>query len=127
MQYERWERVAEEIKKELSSIIEYELKDPRLNAELISVVKVILSKDLKYAKAYVSIYDKNEENINSSFLALRNSIPFIRKEISKRLKLRYVPEIQFEMDYSIEYGARISKLIDEINKEKPLKGEDTID
>ncbi|AZT90189.1 30S ribosome-binding factor RbfA [Caldicellulosiruptor changbaiensis] len=115
MQFERADRVAEEIKKEISDIIQHELKDPRICAELISIVKVNMSKDLRYAKVFVSIFDKNKDNITSTMKALENAKPYIRREISRRINLRFSPEISFELDDSIEYGARISKILNQLN------------
>ncbi|MEZ0535801.1 30S ribosome-binding factor RbfA [Caldicellulosiruptoraceae bacterium PP1] len=131
MHFDRVDRVSEEVKKAISEIIQYELKDPRLNVGLISIVKVNLSKDLRYAKIYVSIFDNNPENIQSSLLALRNSVPYIRREIAKRIKLRYTSEITFELDDSIEYGARISEILNKLNIPKDNnsenRGEDSLD
>lgn len=115
MQFERADRVAEEIKKEISDIIQHELKDPRLCAELISVVKVNMSKDLRHAKVFVSIFDKNKENVESTMKALENAKPYIRREVSRRVSLRFSPEISFELDDSIEYGARISQILNQLN------------
>jgi len=115
MQFERADRVAEEIKKEISDIIQHELKDPRICAELISIVKVNMSRDLRHAKVFVSIFDKNKENITSTMKALENAKPYIRREISRRINLRFSPEILFELDDSIEYGARISQILHQLN------------
>ncbi|ACM60153.1 ribosome-binding factor A [Caldicellulosiruptor bescii] len=115
MQFERSDRVSEEIKKELSDIIQHDLKDPRLCAELISIVKVNMSKDLRHAKVYVSIFDKDKEKVETTMKALENAKPYIRREISRRISLRFTPEITFELDDSIEYGARISQILNQLN------------
>lgn len=125
MQFERADRVSEEVKKQISGIIQNELKDPRISADLISVIKVNMSKDLKYAKVFISIFDKDKEKIDKSYKALINSIPYIRREITKRLKLRVAPEITFELDDSIEYGARISQILEQLNIPKEENNEDT--
>jgi len=118
MQLERSDRVSEEIKKERSDIIQHELKDPRLCAELISIVKVSMSKDLRHAKVYVSIFDKDKEKVESTMKALEKAKPYIRREISRRISLRFTPEITFELDDSIEYGARISQILNQLNISK---------
>ncbi|ABP67654.1 ribosome-binding factor A [Caldicellulosiruptor saccharolyticus DSM 8903] len=127
MQFERADRVAEEIKKEISDIIQHELKDPRICAELISIVKVNMSKDLRHAKVFVSIFDKNRENITSTMKALENAKPYIRREISRRINLRFSPEISFELDDSIEYGARISQILNQLNIAKDEEEEKSQD
>lgn len=108
---DRISRISEEIKKEISSIIQNELKDPRL-PDLISVVSVNVTKDLRYAKVYISVFGGNEQKENA-IEGLKSAAGFIRKEIGHRMKLRYTPEIHFELDNSIEHGAYINKLIKE--------------
>ncbi len=108
---DRISRISEEIKREISNIIQNELKDPRL-PELVSVVSVNVTRDLRYAKVYVSVFGSDEQKENA-LEGLRSAAGFIRKEIGHRVKLRYTPEIQFELDNSIEYGAYINKLIKE--------------
>ncbi|NLP14009.1 MAG: 30S ribosome-binding factor RbfA [Clostridium sp.] len=107
-------RISEEIKREMSNIIQNELKDPRLST-IISITHLNVTKDLRYAKVFVSIMGTEEEK-NSSLEGLRSAAGFIRREIGHRIQLRYTPEIQFELDNSIERGAYITKLIDETSK-----------
>lgn len=109
-------RINEEVKKEISSIIRNDIKDPRLTA-MISVTQVNVTKDLRYAKVFVSIFSKNEEEKESTFLALKSSSGFIRRELGHKVKLRYTPEILFELDNSIERGMHIDALIEK-TKEK---------
>ena len=110
-------RINEEVKKEISDIIRTEIKDPRLTA-MISVVDVNVTKDLRYAKVFVSIFGKDEEEKNNTFTALKNASGYIRKEIGIRINLRHNPQIIFELDDSISYGMRIEELIHEVNKGK---------
>jgi ribosome-binding factor A len=107
-------RISEEMKKEISAIIQGELKDPRLS-RLISVTNVNVTKDLRYAKVFVSIMGNDEEKKNA-LDGLKSAAGFIRREVGHRIQLRYTPEIQFELDNSIEHGAYISKLINEAVK-----------
>ncbi len=106
--YSRIDRVAEEIKRELSAIIR-ELKDPRI-PDMLSVVSVRVTKDLKYAKAGISVMG-DEKVKKDAFDALKSAGGFIRKEISRRVKLRQTPEFTFVEDNSIAYGAHISELL----------------
>lgn len=112
----RGSRINEEVRKEISDIIQNNVKDPRLTA-MVSVTDVNVTKDLRYAKVYVSIFSKDEEEKENSFLALKNSSGFIRREVGHRINLRYTPEIIFEIDNSIEKGMHIDALLGKI-KEK---------
>lgn len=105
-------RINEEIKKELSSIIQNDLKDPRLNA-MVSVTKVDVTKDLRYAKVFVSIFGKEEDKA-STLGALKSSVGFMRKEVGHRVNLRYTPELIIEIDNSIEQGMHIDALLQKI-------------
>lgn len=108
---DRTDRIAEEIKKEVSRLIRENIKDPRL-PEFVSVTAVKVSKDLRHAKIYVSIYG-DEEKKNAAMAALTSAAGFIRREIGQSISLRYTPEIQFKLDESIEHGMHITRLIEE--------------
>ncbi|MFR0823554.1 MAG: 30S ribosome-binding factor RbfA [Clostridia bacterium] len=118
----RLNRIDEELKKEISQIISFELKNPDATG-LISVTKVKITPDLKYAKVYVSVINaKNEEK---TFEALKQSAGFIRSLIAKRVNLRITPELVFEKDDSFEYGAKIDSIIKELKQEdKKEKGKE---
>ena len=109
-------RINEEVKREISNIIRNEIKDPRLTA-MVSVTDVKVTKDLRYAKVFVSIFGKDDEEKNNTFIALKNASVYIRKEIGQRINLRYNPQIIFEIDDSINYGMHIEELIQKV-KEK---------
>ena len=113
-------RIDEEYKKELSQIIGYELKNPNVTG-LISVTKVKVTSDLKYAKVYVSIL--NSKNIKDTLAGLKKSSGYIRSELAKRVNLRNTPELIFELDDSIEYGAKIDSILKEIMPKKEEKDE----
>ncbi len=104
-------RIDEEYRKELSQIIGYELKNPNITG-LISVTKVKVTPDLKYAKVYVSIL--NSKNINETMEGLKKSSGFIRTELARRINLRNTPELVFEIDDSMEYGAKIDSILKKI-------------
>ena len=114
MSFKRTDRISEEVKKELSSIIR-ELKDPRIPM-MTSVVKVDVTNDLRYAKAYISIMGNDEEK-KDAIKGLTAAAGFIRREIGSRIKLRCVPEFSFVIDTTIEYGAHINKRLNDISKE----------
>lgn len=104
-------RIEEEYKKELSQIISYELKNPNVTG-LISVTKVKVTNDLKYARIYVSIL--NSKDVKQTLSGLKKSAGFVRSELAKRVNLRNTPELVFELDDSLEYGARIDTILKEI-------------
>ena len=108
-------RIDEEYRKELSQIISYDLKNPNVTG-MISVTKVKVTTDLKYAKIYVSIL--NSKNIKETMDGLKKSSGFIRSELAKRVNLRNTPELIFEIDDSIEYGAKIDSILKEILPEE---------
>lgn len=107
----RFNRIDEELKKEISNIISFELKNPNVTG-LISVTKAKVTPDLKYAKVYVSIL--NSKNIKETLANLKKSSGFIRSELARRINLRITPEIIFELDDSLEYGARIDSILKEM-------------
>lgn len=109
-------RIDEELKKEISNIISYDLKNPNITG-MISVTKAKITPDLKYAQIYVSIL--NSKNTKETLAALKKSSGFVRTEVAKRINLRITPEIIFVLDDSIEYGERIDKILKEILPERP--------
>ena len=109
----RINKINEEVKRELSSVIR-ELKDLRIPI-MTSVVAVNVTPDLRWAKAYISVMGSDEEQ-KKAIEGLKNAGGFIRREIGHRLKLRYTPEFDFELDHSIEHGAYINNLINNMNK-----------
>ena len=113
MAFNRTERISEEIKRELSSIIRT-VKDPRLSS-MTSVVSANVTKDLKYVKVYISVLGSEEEK-KGSMEALKSATGYIKKEIGSRLNLRCVPHPTFVLDNSIDYGMHINELLHKINK-----------
>lgn len=114
MAFNRTERISEEIKRELSSIIRT-VKDPRLSS-MTSVVSANVTKDLKYVKVYISVLGSEEEK-KGSMEALKSATGYIKKEIGSRLNLRCVPHPTFVLDTSIDYGMHINELLNKINKD----------
>lgn len=106
-------RINEEVRREISVIIRDEIKDPRMKA-MVSVTSVKVSKDLRYAKVFVSIFGKNEDEKNETFVALKSASGYIRREIGQRINLRNTPQILFELDDSITYSMKIEELIDKV-------------
>jgi len=113
---DRTDRISEEIKREVSAIIHNELKDPRL-PKMVSVLSAEATRDLRYAKIYISVLGTEQEE-KDAIQALKSAAGFIRREIGRRLKLRYTPELIFELDHSIERGVYITKLINDTVRDK---------
>ena len=107
----RIERVNEEVKKELADIIR-NLKDPRI-PELVSVIRVEVTSDFRYAKAYISTLG-TKEDIENAVRGLTAAAGYIRREIGSRINLVYTPEFRFVADDSILHGAHISMLLKDI-------------
>lgn len=105
-------RVSEQIKKELSQIIQMELKDPRVG--FITVTGVETTSDLSQARVYLSVLGSDEQK-EASLKALEKATGFLRSELGKRMKLRHTPELLFKFDSSIEYGSRIETLLSDLN------------
>lgn len=122
MEFSRSDRVAEEIKRVTSEIIATELKDPRIKG-LVSVTGVDVTKDLRNAKIYVSIFG-DESTKQESFEGLKSAEQFVRREIGKRVVIKYLPEITFILDESIENGFRIDKLLEEVKKQDETKNDE---
>ncbi len=108
-------RINEEFKREISNLIQNEIKDPRITA-MISVTDVKVTKDLRYAKVYVSIFCNSEEEKKNNLDALKGASGFVRKEVGHRINLRHTPEILFEIDDSINYGMHMYQLFQRISK-----------
>ena len=107
-------RINGEVRRELSAIIQNEIKDPRIHP-MTSVVEVEVAPDLKSAKAYISVL--GDEHAQKDTLAgLQSAEGYIRRALARTVNLRNTPEIRFIMDQSIEYGVHMSKLIDDVNK-----------
>ena len=111
-------RINEELQRELSSLIRT-LKDPRVQQSMVSITKVEATGDLRYAKVYISVLDKDKSK--ETLKGLRSAGGWLRREIGSRLQLRYTPELVFEEDDSIAYGARMFDLLRSL---EPQKGEE---
>ena len=112
-QFERTDRIASEIMREVERIIREDVSDPRTQC-MFSITHVDVTRDLRYAKVYVSIYE--EEKREPMMKALHSAAGFIRHNVGRRVQLRYTPELLFELDTTIEYGVHIASLLNEVRK-----------
>lgn len=110
----RMARVDEELKRELSNIINYEVKNSNVTG-MISVTKVKTSPDLKYARVSVSII--NSKNVKQTLAGLKAASGFIRIRIAEKMNLRVTPELVFELDESLVYGEKIDRILEQVMKE----------
>lgn len=105
-------RTNDDIQRVLSSLLR-QVKDPRVQQGMISVTRVETTGDLRYAKVWLSVLGELDEREFKR--GLKSCGPWLRRELGAALSLRYTPELVFELDHSIEYGAHISKLIEELD------------
>ncbi|NLJ24339.1 MAG: 30S ribosome-binding factor RbfA [Firmicutes bacterium] len=110
---QRVQRVREAIKQEASDIIQ-QMKDPRIG--FVTVTDAEVSRDLRHVKIFISVLG-DEETKRTSFEGLERATGYIRSEIGQRIRLRHTPEIIFRWDESIERGARISQLLQDLKEE----------
>ena len=104
-------RINEEIQKELANLLR-SLKDPRVQDTMISITRVEATPDLRYAKVYVSFLE--EAKAPDGLKGLKSAAGFLRRELGRALQLRYTPELVWELDDSITYGAKMLKLINSL-------------
>ncbi len=116
----RSERVQEALRQEISKIVHDELKDPRLG--FITITRVELTKDLRYAKVYFSVLEEDKKSL--ALKAFRSSKGFVKHLISERIPLRYMPEIDFRLDRSFEHTKRIYDILETLKKEKETRDVD---
>ena len=106
-------RTNDDIQRVLSSLLR-QVKDPRVQQGMISVTRVETTGDLRYAKVWLSVLGELDER--EFRRGLKSCGPWLRRELGSALSLRYTPELVFELDHSIEYGAKISRMIEEIEE-----------
>lgn len=118
----RGERLGGEFQKEISNIISLKVRAnyPSLSA-IVSITEADIAPDLKSAKIYVSIYDTDKTRAQNSFEILKENAGFIRRELSKVMRLRTVPELRFIKDESMAYGEKIDKIISDLEGDNERK------
>ncbi|HLB24932.1 MAG TPA: 30S ribosome-binding factor RbfA [Nitrospirota bacterium] len=119
MDFKRADRVGDQVRAELADIILRKMRDPRVG--FVTITKVELSDDLKNAKVFVSVLGDQKQK-KDSLKGLRSAVHFIRGELGRRLKLRYMPELVFVLDESIEKGARMLDILRKLEEEDEEKG-----
>ena len=118
----RPERVAQAMRREIADILVNELRDPRIDA-FVSITDVIVTKDLSFAKVYVSMLKDGVER-EHAMEALQHAVPFIRRLLAPRMGLREMPDMRFMLDTSMERGARVDELLRKIKDGEPIPEDD---
>lgn len=122
-EYSRTQRVSQEMQKEIAIILQREIKDPRVGMATVSAVEV--SRDLAYAKVFVTFLNDNEpQQIKTGITALQDASGFIRSLLGKAMRLRVVPELTFAYDNSLVEGMRMSNLVSQVvQQDRARRGE----
>jgi len=110
-EYARTDRVGQQIQKEIAVILMREIKDPRLSMTTVSAVEV--TRDLAYAKVFVTFFNDNADEIKASLEVLAEAEGYIRSLLGKRLRARIMPHLRFVYDSSMSEGVRMSSLVDQ--------------
>lgn len=111
----RSKRVASELKTELAWLFEHKLKDPSIG--FITITQVKMSPDLKIAKVHYSVLGNNKDR-ETSGEALKRAVPFLKHELGNRLQLRFLPDLRFYYDDSLDYANKITELINKIHRDE---------
>ncbi|MGH2510916.1 MAG: 30S ribosome-binding factor RbfA [Ktedonobacteraceae bacterium] len=114
----RQAKMGEQIAQEVSDLLRTRIKDPRVG--FASITRVEMSGDLRHAKIFVSVMGENKDQ-KGTIEALHHATGFIRHELAERLTIRFMPEIAFKLDTSIEQGSRILGLIREMQDQEKQK------
>ena len=121
MEGKRSEKVADLIQKEVSQMLLRSIKDPRIG--FVTITKVTVSEDCRFARVYFSVAGTLAER-ESSEKGLNSAKGYVRKELGRRLRLRYTPEIVFQFDPSIEYAIHMEEVIRDLHRGKEPNGEE---
>ncbi len=119
----RPERVAQQMRREVASILERDMRDPRLQDRWVSVTDVEVTPDLSLARIYVSVLEGGPTR-EQALEALQSAAGFVRHALAPRLGLREMPEIRFLLDTSIERGARVEEILRKLARGEPIPDED---
>lgn len=110
----RIDKLNAEFKRYISELLTKKVKDPRIT-EMFTILEVDCDKELASAKVYVSVYSTDADRAAQTFVAIRENEPFVRREISKNMHIRKVPQFNFILDTSMAYGQKISEILNGLN------------
>jgi len=115
----RLEKVSAEIQKILSQILRFEVSDTRVSEHFGSITRVEVTGDMKHSKVFVSVFG-SEEDQKDFMQGLASAKGFIRSELARQTRLRYVPELHFKLDKSFEEGAKVLSILDQLKAQGEL-------
>lgn len=121
MTTQRPERVQEALRQEISRIVQNEIKDPRLG--FLTITKVDMTRDLRYARVYFSVFGEDKDKI-TTLKGLNSAKGYIKGLLSERIKLRFMPEIDFKIDESSAHTKKIHDILDKLEKERRNESRD---
>ncbi|ABI70844.1 MULTISPECIES: 30S ribosome-binding factor RbfA [Shewanella] len=125
-EFSRTRRIAQQLQQELAMVLQRDMKDPRIG--FVTVNDVDVSRDLSYAKVYVTFFEEDTELVQQKIDALTVAAPYVRTLVAGRMKLRVMPELRFIYDSSLVEGMRMSNLVTQvINKDKAKQQQFTPD
>lgn len=119
--FSRTDRVSQQIQKEVAVIIQRDIKDPRVGMATVSSVEV--SRDLSFAKVFVTLYNSDEQKSKQAVNILNEACGFIRSLLGKRIRARVMPQLKFVLDSSLMDGMRISNFVDQVMAKDRQKSE----
>ncbi|WP_299007916.1 30S ribosome-binding factor RbfA [uncultured Shewanella sp.] len=111
-EFSRTRRIAQQLQQELAQVLQRDMKDPRIG--MVTVNDVDVSRDLNYAKVYVTFFDEDEKRVQDKLAALEAAAGYVRSLIAGRMKLRVMPELRFIYDTSLVEGMRMSNLVSKV-------------
>jgi ribosome-binding factor A len=121
--FSRTDRVGQQYQREIAMILQREIKDPRVSMVTVSDIEV--SRDLAYAKVFVTFFNDDDEYIKTALKVLNEAAGFIRSLLGKRVRARIMPELRFVHDPSLNEGIRMSRLVDEAIRRDSQRGDDS--
>ena len=119
--FSRTDRVGQQYQREIAMILQREIKDPRVSMVTVSDIEV--SRDLAYAKVFVTFFNDEEEYVKTALKVLNDAAGFIRSLLGKRVRARIMPELRFVHDPSLNEGIRMSRLVDEAIRRDSHRGD----
>ncbi len=114
----RTERINEQLREEISTLLTRQIKDPRLNA-VISITRVVSSGDLRSARVYISVMG-NQETKRSALAGLQSAASFLRRELRDRINMKHTPFLSYELDDSIDEADQLLRLMNKVKPDGPV-------
>lgn len=114
----RTERINEQLREEISTLLTRQIKDPRLNA-VISITRVVSSGDLRSARVYISVMG-NQETKQSALEGLRSAASFLRRELRNRINMKHTPFLSYQLDNSIDEADQLLRLMNKVKTDEPV-------